>query len=59
MTLEILGSKDLICRTLQGLLDGKQHWMEGDLGWKTTLAGRQPWMEYNLDGKQPLLEDNL
>ena len=39
--------------------------LEDDNGWKTTLDGRQPWMEDNplwnmtLDGRQPLLEDHL
>ena len=33
--------------------------MEDDLGWKTTLNGRQLWTKYNLELKTTLLEDGI
>ena len=45
--------------------DGRQPWMENNLGLKTTLDGRQPWMEDNLrwkktfDGRQSWMEEDL
>ena len=45
--------------------DGRQPWINEDLGWKTTLGGRQSWMEDNIwwmtpfDRGQPLIQDDL
>ena len=42
-----------------------QAYTKDDLGWKTTLDGRRPWMEVDLrwkmtlDGRLPWMEDDL
>ena len=35
-------------------LNGRQPWMEDDLGWKTTWDGIHYWWKETLDGRQPL-----